>query len=411
MKLHFFLALSLFLGLLLSSQSLSAQEEEMKEISFLTWAPTGGPQTLWRDAAGGLEAAAAMYNANGGLSGRKLNIITLATNENSPNFFKDITRELKETTPYGLVGGPVSRQAKEFGEYVNTLGVPWFGPWSDQNRLYQAAGSNGPFAILPTWQEELPALLNYVQSHFTTGEKGTVYLLYYDAESEQEMATWARQEAANRGLELKRAPVEASFTNWPYIAEHMDGAAAVIIYLSQGDTAAALKAIKAKMPKALYLTGALNPPNSNLVLLSGGAWEGVIFPSILRPSQEIPKAFENLIKSYGLPGLMVSYQTYLGFSQGQILARAVSLSLRQGEVNLTQGLYALENFNTLFANPLTFQPGEHYAPEGFFYLAQAYGKGQWRPAPIAMAPLTAAPTAEITATETSAAEAPLPKAE
>lgn len=135
------------------------------------------------------------------------------------------------------------------------------------------------------------------------------------------------------------------------------------------------------MPDAIYLTSSVNPTNRNLVVLSGGAWNGMIFPSVLTPSREIPQAYDSVIRKYGPVGLETGYQTYLGFAQGQILARAFSLGSEQGTVDLTRSLYNMKGFSTLLAEPVEFSEGRNMNASRF-YLGRAYGNGHWERAPV-----------------------------
>ena len=129
------------------------------------------------------------------------------------------------------------------------------------------------------------------------------------------------------------------------------------------------------------MTSSVNPTNRNLVVLSGGAWNGMIFPSVLTPSQEIPKAYDSVIRKYGPVGLEGGYQTYLGFAQGQILARAFSLGSEAGAVDLTRSLYNMKGFPTLLTEPVEFSRGNNRNAGGF-YLGRAYGDGHWERAPV-----------------------------
>ncbi|MGL4208659.1 MAG: hypothetical protein ACRCTY_04655, partial [Candidatus Adiutrix sp.] len=146
--------------------------------------------------------------------------------------------------------------------------------------------------------------------------------------------------------------------------------------------------MKVAVPQAVYMTSGLNATNRNMVIISGGAWNGIIFPAVLKPSQSIHSGYSSLIKKYGAVGLSESYQTYLGMAQGQVLARALRLASTQ-ETNplpfdLAQGLYRLGDFDTLFYAPLKYEPNKHQPK--MFYLAEAYGNGYWQgvPAPTSV---------------------------
>lgn len=354
---------------------------ENGRVEMVSWAPASGPQALWMDAVGGLQTAASLFNAHGGIGGRSLALELISADEDSPDFMPSLARHLENTAAAGVVGGPVHLSAGRTADYMRQAKRPWLGPWSNDEALYQSADSD-PFAILPHWKQEMEALLGYIKASYTAepAKAGPVFLVYFNFPDDQAMAAEVKTMAEGQGLILKRAPVNPDFTDWPYLAEHIKGSGAVIIWLTQGRAAAFVKAAKAMTPEALYLTSSVNPTNRNLVVISDGAWNGVIFPAVLAPSGEIPGAYGGLLRKYGPVGLETSYQAYLGFAQGQILARAFSLGSGSGAVDLNRSLYDLRGFSTLLAEPVDFSRGRNMNASRF-YLGRAYGNGQWEKTP------------------------------
>jgi hypothetical protein len=279
-----------------------------------------------------------------------------------------------------IAGGPAEMKAGEIAEYFRRTGRPWLGPWSQNEALYQGRKSD-PFALLPTWREEMPALLGYLRLYFDRNphKTGPVCLIYYDTPPDRRMAEEAAQAAGRLGLELKKAVLKTGFNDWDYLAKRVEGAAAYVVRLPQGPAAAFLREAKKAGPDQVYMTSALNATNRNLVSISGGAWNGVIFPAVLTPSRDIPAAYQELIKKYGVPGLADSYHTFLGLAQGQVLARALSLGAASGP-DLPRGLYGMKGFSTLLSAPVDYEPGRHISSKNF-YLARAYGDGRWEAVP------------------------------
>ena len=357
-------------------------QAESGRVEMVSWAPASGPQALWIDAAGGLQTAAGLFNAHGGVGGRSLALDLISADENSPDFMSSLARRLENPAAAGVVGGPVQSAAGRTADYLRRMKKPWLGPWSNADKLYQGVDSD-PFAVLPHWRQEMPALLDYVKAGYAAdpAKSEPVFLVYFNFPDEQAMAAEVKQMAEDRGLTLKRAPINPDFADWPFLAEHVRGSGAVIIWLTQGRTAAFVKASKALTPGAVYLTSSVNPPNRNLAVMSDGAWNGMIFPAVLTPSQEIPKAYGSIIRKYGPVGLEDSYQAYLGFAQGQILARAFSLGSGAGPVDLTRSLYNMRGFPTLLTEPVEFSRGRNMNASRF-YLGRAYGNGHWERAPM-----------------------------
>jgi len=356
-------------------------------LEVFTWAPTAGPEALWQEALGGLKAAAKLFNDNGGIGGRPLVVNSADLNENDPNFLANLGGLVSGRHLVGAVGGPVHLKAGETADLFRRMKLPWLGPWSNEAALYEYSDSD-PFAVLPPWSLELPALLEHIRQVYAAdaARSGPVFLVYYNFPVYQDMAAQSQETARRMGLDLKRAPLNPDFSDWEHLADYIQGSGAVIIWLSQGASAAFIRAAKNRMPEALYLTGSANATNRNLVVLSGGAWNGVIFPAVLKPSRDIPEAYEGIIRKYGPVGLDGSYQAYLGFAQGQILARA--LVLNQGPVggtDLPRNLYDMKGFPTLLSAPVNYNPGRHIS-EGLFYLGRAYGNGHWEAATPGRAP-------------------------
>jgi ABC-type branched-subunit amino acid transport system substrate-binding protein len=300
----------------------------------------------------------------------------LTLDDDAPGFQTELTALLNRPEVLGAVGGVARNRAAAVADYLRQINRPWLGPWSNDPNLYRGQETD-PFAILPHSGQEMEALLGYVKQVFTSApaRSGPVYLVFYNFPDDQEMAARASRTAADLGLNLQHAPVNPDFSNWPFLAEHLDESRAVIIWLSQGHTAALVKAAKSRNLDAFYLTSSVNATNRNLVVLSGGAWNGMIFPAVLSPSQEIPAAYDGLLRKYGPVGLDGGYLSYLGFSQGQILARALNLGAGQGSMNLPRSLYDSRGFPTLLAFPVDYAPGRHASPG--FYLGRAYGNGHW----------------------------------
>lgn len=345
-----------------------APESPVKAVS---WAPSSGVGALWFDALSGLKASTAMFNAHGGVKERHLLVDGFNIDPLAAVFLPTLSQHLK-AAPSMVVGGLNRPGSGEAAELCRRFQIPWLGPWSNDPALYQGLDFD-PLPVLPTWNQELAALLEYVRDFYEANEsrRGQVHFVYYDLPAEQPVASEALRLAKALGLNLTRNPLAPSFGNWPLAADHLKDAGAVIVWLSAGSAAALALAIRDISPGKLLLSNSLNATHRNLVLISHGAWNGVIFPAVLRPSSDIAEAYAGLLHKYGPVGLQASYHAYLGFAQGQLLARALSLAPQgSSAADLRQALAGLQGFQTLFWTPLGSQ-----AP--LFYLARAYGNGYW----------------------------------
>jgi len=321
-----------------------------------------------------------MFNANGGPGGRQVKLNRLDLAENDSAFLPSLAAGMERPGVIAAIGGSSLVKGPEIAEYMRRANYPWLGPWSNQMSIYQGTESD-PFAVLPGWDLEIAALLKYAAVFYKAEavKRGSVAFVYHDLPDTREMAEFAAKKAQSEGLVLKTMPIPAGFSSWADLAARAQGIDVWLIWLDPGTSAALAKAIKTRRPEALLLTSSLNATNRNLVAVSGGAWNGVVFPAVVRPSASIDKAYADLLRKYGPVGLDDSYQAYLGFAQGQILAQALNSGSVATGLDLRRALYGIKGLRTLLWAPVTYSADQKSGNE-HFYLGRAVGDGKWEPA-------------------------------
>ncbi|MDR1871381.1 MAG: ABC transporter substrate-binding protein [Deltaproteobacteria bacterium] len=333
-------------------------------IKIASWASPVGSQALTYESLCGLRSLLSFLNANHGLD-REAQLFSLDMDDSHPEFLTRLGLLLDQKKPDLVVGGAASAFPRATSEFLKRRGLLWYGPWSNSQRLINQ-GDN-PTLLLPTEDQELAALMGYMAK---TGRKEAVFV-HVKSERSKEIVVIAEATAAQNGLTLRLLPVAPEFRNWPSLLEPLKEAEAIFLWLPPGPSAAVARSLKDSLnPQTLWLTHSLNSPGHELVTMTAGLWENTIFPAVLIPKETIPPNYDVVIRKYGPPGLSLDYQTYLGFAQGQILARA----LKDSKALTPESLPQTPTEGTLiFAPP---QAGNLAS----FYLAISDREGGWRPA-------------------------------
>ncbi len=348
---------------------------DSKPIKILCWATTTGPQTVWHDALEGIKITFDLFNKNGGLGGRKLELIELNLSESREDFLDELAKTLAAPDIAAVIGGPLEHSGPEVADLLRRLKKPWLGPWCNDKNMYQGHPSD-PFAILPTWDQEINSLLTYLQTQKTQGHKiNKIAMVYYHYGPNSEAADFAEKKAKKLGFVLVKKPISVDFIDWRYLSGLLQAekADAFILWLPPGPVASLMSLLAQENTGQIYMTRSLSAPDRQLISLSQGAMAGLIFPAVVKPS--VPDVYKTLILNNGPPGLKADYHSYLGLAQGQILVRAISEELKKGQLNIPQGFYDINGYATILM-PFKAQPIDHLGENNFF-LAKVLPNGLW----------------------------------
>ncbi|MDR0355259.1 MAG: ABC transporter substrate-binding protein [Deltaproteobacteria bacterium] len=343
----------------------------------VSWASPLGPQALSYDYLCGLKAMISFLNMNGGADGRPIEIYSQEMDDFQTDFPNRLNDVLQQVQPDLVVGGAANSRAKATADYFRRLGLIWFGPWTNNSGAYQGRVDD-PIGLLPTVDEELELLIDHAAKRLP--QNSEILFIYYQSAEGQLDAELAAQKAKARSLVLAPVPLLPNFRNWGELEDEAMGAGAVMLWLPTGPAAAIVRTLKNRLPEdTLWMTNSLNSPGMEVTEMTGGLWEGMIFPAVLSPKSSLAQAYDAILYKYGPRGLTLDYQTYLGVAQGQILVKALlNAPANSNSATLRQAFKEATSNGTLLY-PSSFDIGK--PPKGASYLAVATANWDWQPVP------------------------------
>jgi hypothetical protein len=348
-----------------SGFSLAQRDQSKKSLALVSWAAPVGTQSLTFECLGGLQALLAFLNANDALGDQELHLFSLKIDDVHPEFVSRLSRLVENTNPVLAVGGAANSFPKATGDFFRRRGLVWYGPWADGEPLKSL--SKNPILTLPTESQELKALWSYVRGQGLS----QVAFIHLNGTNGLAAAAIAQQTADSLGLTLTTVAIKDSFREYLTLKPSLEAAQAIVLWLPPGQAAAIIRSLKPLLPpKVVWQTSAVNATGHELYMLSAGQWAGVIFPAVLKPKDFIDRGYDFVLQKYGPKGLDLDYHSYLGFAQGQLLARVFSQPADPKAYG--RALATLDVAGTLLAaNPKDDGTAD-------FYLAESFGDGDWR---------------------------------
>ncbi|MDR2340669.1 MAG: ABC transporter substrate-binding protein [Deltaproteobacteria bacterium] len=372
--------LLLALCLLQGPQALAQGGRKAPEgpLRVISWSSPTGAQSITFETLYGLKAFQNFLNANGGVGGRQLELHSVEMDDAAVDFVYKLDTLVIQGKPDLVVGGASGIRAAETAEYFRRILMPWFGPWTDDPKIYLKRDDD-PVGLLPSAPAELEMLFKFVQSRKAEGQG--VFFVYTDgSKASQDLASLARAKARAHEVELSMVPLPPSFSEWKSLEAKLTDGSFIILWTNPGPSAIIKRLLGPAFPDAVWLTNSLNSPDHEIMMMSVGNWEGTIFPSVLIPSNQISEAYWTVLVKYGLPGLNPDYQSFLGFGQGQVLARAMANATGSASGSLQSALQRSLQSEDISGSLLsgTRLPHDPDDPGGA-YLATVLPKGAWAP--------------------------------
>jgi ABC-type branched-subunit amino acid transport system substrate-binding protein len=361
------------MALLFYCSATSPLSAENKHWKIISWASPLGPQALSYDYLCGLKAMLSFINLYDGANGQPIDIYSQEMDDGLPDFPARLNTVMQQIQPDLAVGGATSSKSGTTADYFRRTGVVWFGPWSNKSETYQSRPDD-PISILPTTETELELLLTYAKKKLDPD--GSVLFVYYQHNTEE--LKLAEGMAKNLGISLISLPLATNFRNWGELGKDALTNGCIILWLPTGPAAAIVRTLKNRLPEdTLWMTHSLNSPGLEVTEMTGGLWEGMIFPAILHPKSSVTQAYDAVLYKYGPKGLAVDYQSYLGLAQAQILVRALVASPTSGRSKeLRQAIESVDTSGTLLYAP-SYKTGPF--PKSSAYLAVATNNWGWLP--------------------------------
>jgi hypothetical protein len=342
-----------------------------------TWALPLGSQARVYETFCGLKAMLTFLNSRGGINGRLVDFYSQEMDDATPNFPARLNTMIQQSQPDIVVGGAVAARSGDTSDYFRRTGLVWFGPWSQRSSLYRGEISD-PVGLVPSLDRQLDMLLDYAAPRLGPGAE--VLILWQDGPGGQSDFDpgIAGGKVESRGLKPVLVAIPWRFRDWASLKDPAQGAKAVLLWVPSGPAAAIVRVLKPVLPaETLFLTHALNPPGVGLVEMTGGLWESMVFPSILRRDPILLQAYDAIIQKYGPPGLEPNYLAYLGVAQAQILTRLlVSHRATTTREDVRRDFLGVDAHGTMLLAP-SFGSGPPQA--GASYLAKASRARGWEP--------------------------------
>jgi ABC-type branched-subunit amino acid transport system substrate-binding protein len=311
------------------------------------------------------------------VGGRELQLYTLEMDDGGPDFPQRLEDLVIQGRPDLVVGGASEFRAAATAEYFRRVARPWFGPWSGDPQIF-AGGEDDPAGLIPSSTVQIAMAFNMAKARMAPGK--VLYFVYRDGPRAGGISRLAAAAARSAGLEMKPVRLGIYFRDWESLKGSFPDAGAVALWTAPGPAAAIRRIVGPELgPEVIWMTHALNPNGRELMGLTGGLWAGTVFPAVLKPSDVIPEAYTLVIRKYALPGLRIGYRSYMGFTQGQLLAKGMALANDRGESTPGGILRALKEAPT---NGTLYQgsrlPAGPADPAGA-YLAVSDPTGGWHP--------------------------------
>jgi hypothetical protein len=314
-------------------------------------------------------------NMYDGANGVPIDIYSQEIDDGVPDFPARLNTITQQAQPDLAVGGSTTAKTGPTADYFRRTGLVWFGPWTNKSDAYQSRNDD-PVGILPTAEDELELLINFASKRL--GSQGSVLFIHYKSPATDRELDHASKVAASVVLSLRDVPLAINYRDWGKLESEAMGYGGIILWLPTGPSAAIVRSIKNRLPDdVLWMTNSLNSPGMEVTEMTGGLWEGMIFPAILQPKSSLSQSYDAVLYKYGPRGLTLDYQAYLGLAQHQVLNIALIAAPAGGrQKELRQAIESVNTEGTLFYAP-SFATGP--SPKGSFYLAVATSDWGWLP--------------------------------
>jgi ABC-type branched-subunit amino acid transport system substrate-binding protein len=365
--------LATLLALFISFSAVSPLSAKQDNWKIISWASPLGPQALSYDYLCGLKAMLSFINLYDGVNGTAIDIYSQEMDDGLPDFQNRLKTITQQVQPHLVVGGVTRAKSGETADFFRRSGMVWFGPWSNKSDFYRDRADD-PIGLFPSVEEELDLLISYARKKL--GPEGTLLLIHYQSYTSDKEISFAQKLASDQGINLITTSIANNFRNWGELEKEAMGIGGIILWLPAGPAAAVLRTLKNRLPEdVLWMTNSLNSPGQEVMEMTGGQWEGMIFPAVLSPKSSLTEAYDAVLYKYGPRGLTLDYQAYLGLAQAQVLVRGLQAApINSRTAELRKALESVSTEGTLLY-PLSLKTGP--TPKGASYLAVATSNWGW----------------------------------
>ncbi|MBW2263375.1 MAG: ABC transporter substrate-binding protein [Deltaproteobacteria bacterium] len=342
------------------------------------WSPQTGPAALWGSVARGTAAYFDMINEQGGVHGRKLELIIRDDGYNPTRTVAAAKEMAEQEEVFCFIGGVGTATGMAVKDYLAKKEIPWIGPASGSSNWSTPATRN-LFSLYPKYETEAALLTRYVVEEL---KKEKVAFFYQNDDYGKEGLDGVKNQLAAMNMELAaEISVEVADTD---LSSHVlklkaSKADVVILWLMPKHAAITLGTAAKLGFKPQWVTGSTLSDAPLMNKITEGLWEGVIFDTFV----ELPDSEHELIKKYRAAyekhGLARNDKEQWGifFMAGFYFAEPVVAAMEAAGPELTREklvaeLEKLDAWDGGIGHAITFGPEERQGQKSVF-LAKCEG--------------------------------------
>jgi branched-chain amino acid transport system substrate-binding protein len=317
----------------------------------------------------GFEAYIKYVNDNGGVHGRKINVVKVVDEQFDAGKGLAASKELIESDKVfamaPVLGTPGVLASMDFWVEQN---VPVVYPMTGVEQTAHPAKKN-VFAVQPNNYDEAKILSQYAIKDL--GKK-KVAVLYQNSDMGKQGLKGVQEQVKLSGGELVfEASHEAKAVDFatPVLNAKAKGAEAVIIYTTLAETAGILKEMAKQGLTAVPLTSYVNADPVNLPKLAGEAAVGLVtggWVPVADPNNADIKKFNEVYAKYNNGEVPNAYSTS-GFIAGELLVKGLQDAGKDlTRENFVAALEALKGYNGIMAKDISYGPGDRRGSTAFY---------------------------------------------
>lgn len=317
----------------------------------------------------GFEAYIKHVNDNGGVHGRKINIVKVVDEAFDAGKGLAASKELVESDKVfalaPVLGTPGVQASMDYWVEKN---VPVVYPMTGIEQTAHPAKKN-VFAVQPNNYDEAKVLTQYAVKDL--GKK-KIAVLWQNSDMGKQGLKGVQEMVKSLGAELVYdASHEAAAVDFatPVLNLKQKGAEAVIIYTTLAPSAGIMKEIKKQGVNVAMLTSYVNADPANLPKLAGDAAVGLVtggWVPVADPNNADIKKFNEIYAKYNNGEVPNAYSTS-GFIAAELLVKGLQDAGKDvTRDNFVAALEKLKGFNGIMAKDISYGPGDRRGSTAFY---------------------------------------------
>jgi len=309
----------------------------------------------------GFEAYISYINDQGGVNGRKLEVIFEDDQFNPANTLAAVKKLVEQDKVFAISPGLGTPGVLATLDYLADKQVPFIYPMTGASQPAYPLKKN-TFVVQPNYVDEAKILTQYAADKLNAQK---VAVLWQNSDIGKQGLEGVKAQLAKAGVQLVYEGAhdvkDVDFSTHILKAQEA-GADTVILYTVVGQCAGILKEAKKQGYKAAFVTTYINS-DLNLIKLAGDAAEGLIvagWAAITDVNSPDYKKFMEIYQKYNNTSEMPSGYATAGFIAGEILVEGLKRAGKDlDREGLLKGLESLQSFNGILAKDITYTATDH----------------------------------------------------